>query len=175
MGQAHWSTNCMTNNNFDSFDIFNFNNNARYSGWYVDLRFSNIKSKHTNQITCPRFVFIIVLIAFDPPQSEKIDEYIRQIFLNIVPPHQRTYSRRCSCWFCSHKYDFYCGALAAFLFILGSLAGSLAIIFVDSCCPKTKSINFQCVFADLFSLLLYLAGVLVVVIIVSLPLFVMLS
>lgn len=61
------------------------------------------------------------------------------------------------------------------LFVYIRIARSLAIIFVDCFWSKTKSINFQCVFADLFLLLLlYFAVALVVVIIVSLPLFVML-
>lgn len=83
-----------------------------------NLFWFDIKEKHIIQISCPCFVFIFVLIAFETLQSEMIDEYFEN-FLNIVH-HSRTYRR--SCWFCSHKYDFYCGALAAFC--LYSLARS---------------------------------------------------
>lgn len=65
----------------------------------------------------PTICFHICAYRFRPtPIWEDRRIYPTNISEYRSPPPfpQRTCCRRCSCWFCSHKYDFYCGALAAF-------------------------------------------------------------
>lgn len=65
----------------------------------------------------PTFCFHICAYRFRPtPIWEDRRIYPTNIseYRSPPPSPQRTCCRRCSCWFCSHKYDFYCGALAAF-------------------------------------------------------------